>query len=207
MGRSGALNLQSLYVKEQAVESTALTGRSGPQFDAPPVPRRFGNEEADTLFEKQDTAAEVPSEAKALEMQKKQELADRAAREYNSKYRPYQKALERKIKGVKETANGGVSFADSDALYVKKDGTKAIAVIEASGNRGIDFNRANEALGFKETPEGYVWHHVDNYNVEDNSCTLELVRDDAHNDMIPHAGSCAQYDAVNGPHYNPPRRG
>lgn len=62
-------------------------------------------------------------------------------------------------------------------------------------------------MKLEETPDGYVWHHVDDYNVEDGTITLELVEDEAHNATKPHSGGCAQYDAVNGSSYNPPRKG
>jgi len=206
--RLGEMKPHGQLMSNMAAEATALTGRSGTRLDTPAVPQLFENEESDGLIAKQGTSAEtfVRDGAKEAELKKRQELANQAAQEYNAKYRPYEKAISRGLTGVKETPNGGVSFEDSDALYVKEDGTKAIAVIEATGSRVTDFDRANEALGLDGTPDGYVWHHVDNYNVESNTCTLELVRDDAHTDVIPHAGSCAQYDAVNGPHYNPPRR-
>lgn len=57
-----------------------------------------------------------------------------------------------------------------------------------------------------ETPDGYVWHHLDDYNVEKNTITMELVMDEAHNASKPHSGGCAQYDSVNGPTYNEKRR-
>ena len=205
----GEMKPHDLLMSDTAA-ATALTGQSEGRLDTPipAVPHLLGDEGLDGLTARQGVSPEISAEGEAEEVQlkKKQELADRVAQEYNAKYHPYEKALSRNLNGVKETPNGGVSFEDSDVLYINEDGTKAIAVIEASGNRGTDFDRANKTFGFERTPDGYVWHHVDNYNVHNNTCTLELVRDDAHNDVIPHAGSCAQYDAVNGPHYNPPRR-
>ena len=65
---------------------------------------------------------------------------------------------------------------------------------------------ANQAMGLLETPDGYVWHHLDDYNVEKNTITMELVMDEAHNASKPHSGGCAQYDSVNGPTYNKKRR-
>ena len=62
-------------------------------------------------------------------------------------------------------------------------------------------------MELKEVPEDYVWHHVDDYDVESGTITLELVEDEAHNAAKPHSGGCAQYDAVNGPSYNPARKG
>jgi len=53
---------------------------------------------------------------------------------------------------------------------------------------------------------GYVWHHLDDYNVENNTLTLEFIKKDAHNASKPHSGACAQYDAVHGPSYNPAKK-
>ena len=135
-----------------------------------------------------------------------QEQADRVAREYNDKFSPYERACDKGVEGVTRTPNGGVSFENSDALYVTGDGKKGVVTIEATGNRSADFDKANKELGLPEKPDGYTWHHVDNYNVKDNTVTLELVRDDAHNSAKPHSGGCAQYDAVHGPSYNPPKK-
>lgn len=142
-----------------------------------------------------------------LTIKEKQDLADKVAQDYNAKTNPYQRALNKGVEGVKETLNGGVSFAETDNIYFKDDGTKCIVKIQATGNRTKDFDAANKAMDLEETPDGYVWHHIDDYNVEDGTITLELVEDEVHNASKPHSGGCAQYDAVNGPSYNPPRKG
>lgn len=142
-----------------------------------------------------------------LTLEEKQAIADKVAQEYNESKRPYERAVEKGIEGVKKTENGGVSFAETDKIYITEDGEKCIVKIEATGNRSKDFDKANEAMGLDETPDGYVWHHVDDYNVKDGTITLELVEDEAHNASKPHSGGCAQYDAVNGASYNPPRKG
>lgn len=152
----------------------------------------------------EDVAHEL-EEFSEEELKALQEQADNAAQEYNDKYSPYDRAVSKGVEGVTETPNGGVSFENSDALYVTEDGRKGVVTIEATGSRSTDFDKANEALGLDEKPDGYTWHHLDNYNVKDNTVTLELVRDDAHNSAKPHSGGCAQYDAVHGPTYNPPR--
>ena len=135
-----------------------------------------------------------------------QKTADDAAIVYNKKYNPVKRAQKKGFIDVKETANGGISFEGSPYIY-KNDGNDIIVNITATGNRSKDFNIANELSGLEETPEGYVWHHLDNYNVNDNSITLELVSQDAHNASKPHSGGCAQYDAVHGPTYNPIKKG
>jgi len=135
-----------------------------------------------------------------------QEVADDAAQSYNSKYDPYNRSVQKGVDNVKQTDNGGVSFEDSDSIYTTEDGRKAVVVIQATGNRDRDFDQANKALGIDKEPDGYVWHHVDNYNVKDNTFTLQLVKDEAHNASKPHSGGCAQYDAVYGSSYNPPKK-
>ncbi len=138
----------------------------------------------------------------AIDLEKMQELADNAAQEYNKKYTPYERMINKGYTDVSKTPNGGVSFENSDCIYCTENGEKGIVKIEASGNRTKDFDNANSIMGFEKTPEGYVWHHKDDYDVKTNTCTLELVKDDAHNASKPHSGACAQYDAVYGSNYN-----
>lgn len=145
-------------------------------------------------------------EADNLTCKEKQDIANEVARQYNEKYQPFERSQQKGYTDVVQTENGGVSFEKSKALYVTEDGISGTVVIEATGSRSKDFSIANEAIGLEDTPEGYVWHHVDDYDVESNSLTLQLVKDEAHNATKPHSGACAQYDAVNGPSYNPPRK-
>ena len=131
----------------------------------------------------------------------RQLAADNVAKNYNAKYKPSAKAVKKGYIGIKETPNGGVSFADSEYMYMK-NGKPVIEVINATGNRSADFAQANRKCGFDRTPEGYTWHHLDNYNVSKNTMTMELVQKPVHNALRPHSGGCAQYDAANGPSYN-----
>lgn len=134
-----------------------------------------------------------------------QDIANKAAQEYNAKYNPYERAISKGYTDVKKTANGGVSFQGSEYMYYH-NGQEARKVIQATGNRNNDFKMANQAMRLLETPDGYVWHHLDDYNVEKNTITMELVMDEAHNASKPHSGGCAQYDSVNGSTYNKKRR-
>lgn len=134
-----------------------------------------------------------------------QDIANKAAQEYNAKYNPYERAINKGYTDVKKTANGGVSFQGSEYMYYH-NGQEARKVIQATGNRNNDFKMANQAMGLLETLDGYVWHHLDDYNVEKNTITMELVMDEAHNASKPHSGGYAQYDSVNGPTYNKKRR-
>ena len=158
---------------------------------------------AKVMKEKPVKKAKDARKNNTLELQKK---ADEVAQEYNTRYNPSNRVINKGYKNVIKTPNGGVSFSDSDYIHKIND-AKTKTQIEATGSRNGDFDVANAKFGFKEVPDGYVWHHVDDYNVEKNTFTLELVRGDAHNAAKPHLGACAQYDAVHGPSYNPRRKG
>lgn len=189
------------------------------KLEAADLPERIGNSDVEKLREAGRLEAmglpekiDVPPSIEAknriddLTNKEKQDIANQVARRYNEKYYPYERAQQKGYTDVIQTENGGVSFEESEALYVTEDGTSGIVVIEATGSRTKDFSLANEALGLKDTPDGYVWHHVDDYDVKTNCLTLQLVKDEAHHASKPHLGACAQYDAVNGPSYNPTRK-
>ena len=157
--------------------------------------------EAPRQREMQGDAKKDPLDATDQQtVEEKQEIANKAARDYNEKYDPCGRARQKGY-DVKETPNGGVSFEGTDALYSDDKGTNPIVTIEATGDRSKDFDRANKAAGLEQTPEGYVWHHLDDYDVKTNSFTMQLVKDEAHNATKPHSGGCAQYNAVNGKCY------
>lgn len=185
----------SLESRESGIDRAELPDDSGDSMDRMELPDDSGEQ-----------MPEIPKETETKTDVEKQEIADAAAREYNAKYRPFDRAVQKGIDGVTETPNGGVSFENSDAIFIDEDGKKGVVSIEATGNRSKDFEAANKQMGLAETPEGYVWHHVDDYDVKTNTITMQLVKDEAHNMTKPHAGGCAQYDAVNGPSYNPPRK-
>ena len=133
-----------------------------------------------------------------------QAVADKAAQDYNASRKGYEKALEKGYIGVEKTPNGGPSFANSEYIY-KKDGNKMIVTIKATGSRREDFKQADkyikEKYGIESRPDGYTWHHLDDYNVAENEITMELVVTKAHEASYPHSGGCAQYKAVTGKTY------
>ena len=133
-----------------------------------------------------------------------QAVADKAAQDYNASRKGYEKALEKGYIGVEKTPNGGPSFANSEYIY-KKDGNKMIVTIKATGSRSQDFAQADkyikEKYGIESRPDGYTWHHLDDYNVAENEITMELVVTKAHEASYPHSGGCAQYKAVTGKTY------
>ncbi len=84
--------------------------------------------------------------------------------------------------------------------------------IKMSGNYDEDFRRAIEVADIpasdipsgKLAPEGFVWHHLDDFDPIDGTCTMQLVRRELHNDVVKapahtgvsnkgteHAGACA----------------
>jgi hypothetical protein len=106
--------------------------------------------------------------------------------------------------GVIRNVNGGVDFANSADLYPAGDGQKNIVEIEYTGSRRQDYGAANRAAGLGDTqqpPDGYAWHHLDNYNPATNKGTMQLVRQDAHLATYPHNGGVRQYEQATGKTY------
>ncbi len=68
----------------------------------------------------------------------KQTMANNVAKEYNAKYKPFEKAKNKGYKNIIETQNGGVSFSESEYIYMKND-KPVIIDIEATGTRNSDF--------------------------------------------------------------------
>ncbi|MEY8356558.1 RHS repeat-associated core domain-containing protein [Lachnospiraceae bacterium 54-53] len=132
----------------------------------------------------------------------KQAIANKAAQDYNAKYNPAKRGISKGYEGIGTTANGGATFEGTQYMYPVGEGQLNRVSITAQGNRPADFDLANARAGLESTPGDAVWHHLDDYNVRTGDITLELVYKDAHRATVPHAGSCAQYDAVNGQSYN-----
>lgn len=42
--------------------------------------------------------------------------------------------------------------------------------------------------------KGYTWHHVDDFDPETGSTTMQLVKREAHEATFPHGGSVSQYE-------------
>ena len=126
-----------------------------------------------------------------------QQKADNTAKIYNKSKNVIENARKKGFTDIIETPNGGISFKSTDYIYKLDNGKEAIHTIKATGVRKNDFKKVNEVFGFENTPEGYTWHHLDDYNVATGELTLELVRSDVHNALKPHSGGCAQYNAVN----------
>lgn len=59
--------------------------------------------------------------------------------------------------------------------------SKADVKIEFTGSRALDVKAANEAAGFKATPEDYTWHH------HQDGTTMQLVPREIHR-LTGHTG-------------------
>ena len=149
-----------------------------------------------------ELAKQYEKQGYTVEQAKQRAVADQAARDVNMNGRsPAEIAKNKGYDGVKTTANGGADFSGTEYMY-QINGKDSIVSVEMTGNRGKDFKAANEAVGLTATPDGYVWHHVDDYDPVTGKCTIQLVMDEAHDASKVHSGSCAQYDAINGKFYN-----
>jgi hypothetical protein len=78
--------------------------------------------------------------------------------------------------GVRYTRAGYPIFTDEAIKRVHVDGL--------NGERGHDADLANAKAGLPETPDNYVWHHVE------DGRTMELVPRDLH-DAAKHTGGAA----------------
>nr|WP_244116759.1 HNH endonuclease [Burkholderia cepacia] len=78
--------------------------------------------------------------------------------------------------GVKFNSQGFPDFAP----YAKAQ----VDVVGLTGDYNKDAALSNQAAGFKKTPSGYVWHHVENAE------TMLLIPQDLH-DAIRHTGGSA----------------
>lgn len=78
--------------------------------------------------------------------------------------------------GVRFNDKGFPDFGPHSKGQVEIDGL--------TGNYAKDAALANKAAGLKKTPDGYVWHHVE------DGRTLQLVPQDIHN-AVKHTGGAA----------------
>ncbi|MBI3511846.1 MAG: HNH endonuclease [Bacteroidetes bacterium] len=113
------------------------------------------------------------------------------------------KAADKGFPGVKVTKNGGPDFSGTDYLYPVVEGQQNIVKIRLTGGRYGDFKAANEAAGFPgaKAPDGYTWHHLDDFNPATGESTMQLITREAHEATYPHKGSVFQYEQANGVKY------
>jgi RHS repeat-associated protein len=95
-------------------------------------------------------------------------------------------------------------FKNTSFLYKAEGNQSSIVKIKLTGKyfgEGGDFEAANLAGGFKNTPKGYTWHHLDDFDPATGTSTMQLVRKDAHGETITHTGSVRQYELYNNAEY------
>lgn len=78
---------------------------------------------------------------------------------------------------------------------------QSVVKVRLTGSRKADINLANELGGFTETPDGYIWHDVDDFNPQTETSSFELVREDPHRATYPHSGSVSLYEKFHGISY------
>ncbi|MFD0892905.1 HNH endonuclease [Luteolibacter ambystomatis] len=107
--------------------------------------------------------------------------------------------------GHLRNATGGVDFSNSPHLYPVGEGQSNIVQIEYTGTRSRDYKAANIAAGLGETskaPQGYTWHHLDDYDPVTNTGSMQLVERPAHEATYPHRGGVSQYESAFGVPYD-----
>jgi hypothetical protein len=106
----------------------------------------------------------------------------------------YPKAPETLVDPSGQSRFAGVDFANSPDLYPTGPGERNIVEIPMQGSRDRDFVQATKEAGMKAQPEGYTWHHLDDFNPETGTTTMQLVKTEAHEAMFPHSGSVSQFE-------------
>jgi A nuclease of the HNH/ENDO VII superfamily with conserved WHH/Fibronectin type III domain len=100
-------------------------------------------------------------------------------------------------------------FATTSHLYPVTGNQKSIVRIKMTGKRAgpnSDFALANQKSGIpvnagENAPNGYTWHHLDDFDPKTGECTLQLVKTLEHSKSLPHTGSAGQYAKYYGVEY------
>lgn len=95
-------------------------------------------------------------------------------------------------KGLRFKSTG---YPDFEPYALTLPNGKKTVRIELTGSRPRDYEVANRAVGFQETPEGYTWHHVEDEGV------MMLVPTELHR-TVPHAGGAAKFTDRTGLKYD-----
>ncbi|MBG6130615.1 RHS repeat-associated protein/uncharacterized repeat protein (TIGR01451 family) [Aquimarina sp. EL_43] len=111
------------------------------------------------------------------------------------KFNPNKPALKKAGLDIPKSKNGGSpDFANTDHLYKAGKGEKSIVEIELTGSRKADYKVANEAAGLEAKPDGYTWHHLDDFDPSTGKATMQLVKTKIHQKSVPHSGGVKQYE-------------
>jgi hypothetical protein len=87
-----------------------------------------------------------------------------------------------------------VDFAATPYLYPVQAGERNIVKVKLTGKRSWDDKLAYKLSGIElndDIVEKYTWHHLDDFNPNTGTCTMQLVEIDIHIKTYPHFGSVA----------------
>ncbi|WGH74649.1 HNH endonuclease [Tenacibaculum tangerinum] len=146
-------------------------------------------------------------------LSKYDELLELAVRTDNKRFNPFKEALEEfrraGINILPSGKKGGViggkglvpDYLHNPEFLFNKDKRFGSIKIKVTGVDRDDFKLCNEIAekispGFKskiskgaDKPDGYAWHHMDDYNPLTGECTMQLVLSDVHTSCFPHKGA------------------
>jgi hypothetical protein len=123
-----------------------------------------------------------PSQTKPATESKVKRVGGRKPR--NSKYAGQKYPPEKLPPDVRKKYPESVNFTEEGFPDFKPYEKTSVKVEGLTGENGPDFRKANQAAGYKRTPEGYTWHH------NQDGKTMQLVPTDLH-DAVPHTGGAA----------------
>lgn len=107
----------------------------------------------------------------------------------SKRFNPQKKKLKELGILLKRTKTGlCVDFEGTKYLYPITGKQKNIVKIKLTGHDNSDFKLANKLAGFDGKPKDYTWHHLDDYDPIDGTCTMQLVEKDIHKASCPHYG-------------------
>lgn len=105
-------------------------------------------------------------------------------------FNPNKEALKQKGIQLPVSKNGtSVDFAGSEYLYPVTGNQKNIVKIKMTGDELKDIKLANRLSGITKKPKNYTWHHLDDFDPINGTCTMQLVETKVHRYSAPHFGS------------------
>ncbi|KIE05775.1 hypothetical protein NF27_CY00110 [Candidatus Jidaibacter acanthamoeba] len=94
-------------------------------------------------------------------------------------------SIKARYPNLKEKYPDGIWFKENGCPNFTPHAILIVEVTGLNGEHGHDSGKANKAVGYKETPDGYTWHH------HEDGKTMELVPKDLH-DAIKHTGGASK---------------
>lgn len=85
--------------------------------------------------------------------------------------------------------------------YLFKGSTNSIVKIKMTGVRSLDFELAfQKAKILADDAAGFTWHHLDDFDPETGTCTMQLVKTAVH-EAFPHEGAVSMWKLFFGVKY------